>query len=106
MSEQWAVVELMGHVRTAGRISEEERFGGTMGRLDIPIGDSESEYVTTYFHSSSVYRVTFTSEAAARAVASQNMPAPVHSWEMPILRNPESLTDKTIDPQHDRDFPF
>lgn len=36
-SDQWAVVELMGHVRLAGRISEEERFGSKLGRIDIPI---------------------------------------------------------------------
>lgn len=35
-SDVWAVVELMGHVRIAGRLSEEERFGGKMGRIDVP----------------------------------------------------------------------
>jgi hypothetical protein len=32
----WAIVELMGHVRLAGRLTEEEKFGVKMGRLDIP----------------------------------------------------------------------
>ncbi len=32
----WAVLELMGHVRLAGRISEEERFGSKIGRIDVP----------------------------------------------------------------------
>lgn len=32
----WAIVELMGHVRLAGRLTEEEKFGTKMGRLDIP----------------------------------------------------------------------
>ena len=36
MSETWAIVELMGHVKLAGKLSEEERFGVKMGRLDIP----------------------------------------------------------------------
>lgn len=35
--ESWAIVELLGHVRMAGRLTEEERFGGKMGRLDVPI---------------------------------------------------------------------
>lgn len=34
--EVWAVVELMGHVKLAGRLTEEEKFGTKMGRLDIP----------------------------------------------------------------------
>ena len=36
----WAIVELMGHVRLAGRLSEEEKFGAKMGRLDIPAGQA------------------------------------------------------------------
>lgn len=37
LPETWAVVELMGHVRLAGRLSEVERFGGKLARLDVPI---------------------------------------------------------------------
>jgi hypothetical protein len=36
MEPSWAIVELMGHVRIAGRVSEEERFGAKLGRIDIP----------------------------------------------------------------------
>lgn len=36
MDDSWAIVELMGHVRMAGRVSEEERFGAKLGRIDIP----------------------------------------------------------------------
>jgi hypothetical protein len=34
----WAIVELMGHVTIAGRLTEEEKFGSKLGRLDIPDG--------------------------------------------------------------------
>lgn len=30
-ADSWAIVELMGHVRIAGRITEEERFGAKLG---------------------------------------------------------------------------
>lgn len=78
--DSWAVVELMGHVRMAGRLTEEERFGGKMGRLDVPDGD---RFVTTFFTASSVYRITLTTEDVARSVAAQNKPQPVHRWELP-----------------------
>lgn len=105
MSDQWAIVELMGHVRTAGRISEEQRFGGTMGRLDIPTGDASGEYVTTYFHASSVYRITFASESAARAVAKQNEPEPVKGWEMPqLLGKPRETISMLDDDDEDRPY--
>ena len=80
MSEIWGVLELMGHVRLAGRITEEERFGGKLGRIDVPNGDV---FTTQYFNASSIYRLTPTSEEAARAVAANCQPTPVHQWELP-----------------------
>lgn len=34
--DSYAIVELMGHVKMAGRVTEEERFGSKMGRCDVP----------------------------------------------------------------------
>lgn len=34
--DSWAILELMGHVRMAGRVTEEERFGSKVGRIDVP----------------------------------------------------------------------
>lgn len=76
----WAIVELMGHVRLGGRITEEEKFGTKLGRLDIP--NPEGGFVTQYFGGGSVYRITIVSEEAARAVAVRT-PEPVSPWEMP-----------------------
>lgn len=80
--ETWAIVELMGHVRIAGLLTEEERFGVKMGRIDIPDGDG-GVLTTQYFGGSSVYRITPVSEEAARAVAARNKPEPVHYYELP-----------------------
>ena len=38
-SEAWAIVELMGHIKICGRLTEEEKFGAKMGRLDIPTSE-------------------------------------------------------------------
>lgn len=78
--DSWAIVELMGHVRMAGRVTEEERFGGKVGRVDVPDGDG---FITVYFNGSSLYRLTAVSEEVARAAAKQNRPEPVHQWELP-----------------------
>lgn len=84
MSEQsfdsWAIVELMGHVRMAGRVTEEERFGSKVGRIDIPKDDG---FTTVYFTAGSIYRLTAVSEEMARAVAKGSQPRPVHQWELP-----------------------
>lgn len=34
--EGWAIVELMGHRRIAGRVSQAEQYGTAMLRIDIP----------------------------------------------------------------------
>lgn len=77
----WAVLERLGHNRTAGRLTEEEKFGGKMGRLDVP--QEDGSFVTVYFTHSVVYGLTIVSEEAARAVALRNRVEPVHQWEVP-----------------------
>lgn len=78
--DQWAILELMGHVRLAGRVTEEEHFGAKLGRIDIPNGDG---FTTQYFSGGSIYRLTPTTEEIARGVAARNQPEPVHRWELP-----------------------
>lgn len=78
----WAVVELMGHVKLAGRLTQEEQFGAKLGRLDIPQADGT--FVTKFFGGQSVYAVTVVTEAVARRVAeTASSPAPVSPWDFP-----------------------
>lgn len=82
--ESWAIVELMGHVRMAGRVTEEERFGAKLGRIDIPKDDPAGVgFSTVYFGGGSVYRLTPCTEEVARSVARRNQPEPIHRWELP-----------------------
>lgn len=78
---QWAILELMGHIRTAGLVWEEEKFGAKLGRCDVP--KSDGGFTTFYFGGSALFRMTPCTEEAARAVAKGNEPRPVHEWEMP-----------------------
>lgn len=77
---QWAVCELMGHVRLAGRLSEVEKFGVKMGQLDIPKGDG---FYTRLFGGASVYSITMVDEATARIIAERSEVPPLNSWELP-----------------------
>src|SRR5262245_58226035 len=95
--DQWAILELLGHVKLAGRVTEEEHFGSKLGRIDIPM--SGGSFTTQYFGGGSIYRITPTTEEIARAVALRNQPAPVHRWELPAPAGrtaPEHLED-TLD---------
>ena len=79
--ETWAIVELMGHCKISGRLSEEEKFGSKLGRLDIP--QEDGTFVTRYFGGASVYGIAVVSEAVARHVAKQTSVSPVSPWDFP-----------------------
>lgn len=102
----WAIVELMGHVRLAGRLTEEEKFGTKMGRLDIPLEDG---LVTQYFGGGSVYRITFVTEEVARHVAKSATAAPVSTWDFPkrLAASPTVTagddSPKAWEPEEDQD---
>ena len=68
--EGWAIVELMGHRRRAGRVSEVEQYGARLLRVDIPIA-GEDGGVTEFYGGSAIYGLHPTDEAVARAVAEQ-----------------------------------
>jgi hypothetical protein len=79
--EGWAIVELMGHRRLAGRVSQAEQYGVAMLRLDVPATE-DAQAATQFYGGSSIYCVTPVSEEVARRVAESNSPAPVHHWEL------------------------
>lgn len=90
----WGILELMGHVRMAGFITEEELFGGKIGRIDIPGADGKA--ITQYFGGHTLYRLTPVSEDVARRFAERNRPRPVHIYEL-ALPAPSVSTDDEYD---------
>lgn len=84
--KQWAVLELMGHRRLGGLVTEAVIAGSAFIRIDIHIQESliGNDVVTTQFYSpASVYSIIPVGELEARAVAQYNRAEPVSRWEMP-----------------------
>lgn len=79
--DQWCVVELFGHQRFAGKVTQAEWPPG-FARLEIPATPGH-DAVTQLLSPQSIYRLTPTTEAIATAVAAQCRPEPVHRWELP-----------------------
>lgn len=72
-AQLWAIVELMGHQRLAGRLSEHTLAGASFIRIDVPAmqrPDGTERQPQTFIQSpSSIYRVRIVDEAAARFAA-------------------------------------
>lgn len=82
--EMWAIVELMGHAQTAGRITKPSEWGGLM-RVDVP-GDN-GNYTTEFYGMSAIYRVKFVSEDVARAYAPKERE--IFGYNAPIVTREE-----------------
>lgn len=87
--EMWAIVELMGHAQTAGRITKPSEWGGLM-RVDVPGGDGN--YTTEFYGMSAIYRVKFVSEDVARAYAPKERE--ILGYNAPIVTREEH--DSTV----------
>lgn len=63
--EGWAIVELMGHRRLAGYVTEAEQYGTAMLRLDVHgLDDTATPGVTQFYGGSAVYCITPPAAAA------------------------------------------
>lgn len=97
--EQWAIVELFGHARIAGRVTEEQIGGASFIRVDVPAlqirrdgGDltvpiviEEREAFTRLFGPAAIYSITPTSEEVARLAAAEFRSEPISVY-IPSLR--------------------
>ncbi|WP_207955809.1 hypothetical protein [Rubrobacter marinus] len=93
--EGWAILELFGHRRLGGYVSEQELAGTAFVRIDVPDaeGEADDRIATQLYNTSAVYALTPTTEEVARAVAAYNKPAPVQRWELPAPREPERRSE-------------
>jgi hypothetical protein len=80
--DQYAILELMGKLRLGGRVLEEQVFGISMIRLDIPKDKDFKEYHTRYFHPNALYGITPVSKEVAYSVAEYHDVPPAQSWEL------------------------
>jgi DNA polymerase-3 subunit epsilon len=80
--EMHAIVELMGHSRIAGKISEQVMFGTALLRVDVPKTSQRDGY-TKFYAAGAIYCITPTSEEIAQAAAEKFNEAPIQPWILP-----------------------
>lgn len=76
---EWAIVELFGHKRMAGRISDQEIGGCSFVRIDVP-ETVKSPAWTKLLGQGSIYGITITDEQTARICADNFTPDPMDRW--------------------------
>ena len=104
--EAWAIVEIMGHHQSAGRIQEVTRFGAQLLRVDRP--DKDGSFHTEFYGGQAIYRLRPCTEEIARRHATENLydDRPVRPLD---YRNPTAtpaLADHREDDFDDEDRPF
>lgn len=79
--EMWALVELFGHNRIAGKVTEAEIGGGSLIRVDVP-AVKDREPLTKYYNVKAIYALTPVDEATCLEMAKSIDPAPVSSYQL------------------------
>ena len=83
--EEWAILELMGHRRLAGKVTEAAIGGGSFIRIDMPMKDGSNS--TQFYSPGSIYCITPTTEEIARTMSMAYQPEPVNPWEFKQLQD-------------------
>lgn len=78
----WAIVELFGHNKIAGKIKTVSLAGGAMLRVDVPETAGQKAY-TRFFGNKAIYSINPVSEIVATAMVRLCYSAPVKEYELP-----------------------
>jgi len=99
--ETWAVVEVMGHSRYAGRISQHTALGGAMIRVEVPALDGIPPF-EKILSPQAIFAITPCTEALAREAANRFRSRPFTLLDMPELcRQPDQ---RRLDFEDDGDY--
>lgn len=81
--EEWAVLELFGHQRLAGMVTEVQLGGASFVRVDVPQeGKTKGWKLTKMYNPSAIYSITPVTEDTARMVAKAVSGEPVTKWDV------------------------
>ncbi len=80
-TDNWCIVEIMGHVRVAGQCSEQNIAGTAMLRIDVPQTQHQPAF-TRYYGSNAIYAIHPVGKDVARAMAVKLKQQPVASWDI------------------------
>lgn len=99
--DEWAVVEIMGHKKYAGHVTEHAMGGASFVRIDVPeitLQDGQKlAAFTKLFGAGSVYCISPCTEETAKAFAARLMAESFSRFEAPRLPAPAVDKDVEVD---------
>ncbi len=100
---EWALVELFGHQKIVGKVSEGSLAGGAFLRVDVPAFNGNAAF-TRFYGPGAVYSINPVTEDIARGLMTQYRNEPVSRFELPPLaekvQDPEKCPGCGSYPQH------
>lgn len=87
--KEWAVIEMFGHRKVAGLVTEVELAGATLLRVEVP---GEPDVKPQFVGGKSVYNLSLETEQRCRAYASRNPPEVLSRYELP------ATTERGLEP--------
>jgi hypothetical protein len=85
--DTWAIIELFGHGKTAGRVKTVDLCGAGMLRVDVPRKNPDGTIETDrteYYHPNAVYALKPVSEQLATSTA-EHVSTPVSTYELTTI---------------------
>lgn len=98
--EGWAILELMGHRKLGGMLSEAVVGGAAFIRIDVAAEESQPA-ATQFYAPAAVYCITPCTEETARGLARGMRPAPVSRYELLPAQTAQRVVDVDPNPDHD-----
>ena len=108
--DQWAIVELFGHSRIAGRVTEQVIGGCSFVRVDVPAVNGDQPF-TKLYGNGAIYAMSLVDEETATGAASMIRVRPVDEWSARrMLQLPdtdmEQMPESEYQPETDDDITF
>lgn len=82
--KEWCLVELFGHQKIVGMVSEATLAGGAFLRVDVPTFNGEPAF-TRFYGPSAIYSINPVSEEVARGLMANYRHEPVSRFELPQI---------------------
>lgn len=81
---EWALVELFGHQKIVGKVTEATMAGGAFLRVDVPALNGAASF-TRFYGPGAIYSINPITEDVARGLMERYRNEPVSRFELPQI---------------------